>query len=210
VRRIFDMSAGGAGVKAIATALNDNHAPCPRAQQGRPCGWAPSSVREVLYRELYRGVVVWNKTRKRNQWGQKHQQPRPESEWLRTDVPHLRIVSDDAWNAAHTRLAAARKTYMRGTDGQLWGRPPAGTHAKYLLTGIARCRVCGGGVIVRSRDHGRKRSFRYGCYCYHVKGKTICNNRFEVPLDIADQAVFEAVRQDVLTSARSRRRFVTA
>ena len=32
----------------------------------RPRSWAPSTVREILYRDLYRGVVVWNRIRKRD------------------------------------------------------------------------------------------------------------------------------------------------
>jgi site-specific DNA recombinase len=74
VREIFARCAKGEGLRTIAHALNDSHAPCPRAQQGRPSGWCPSSVREVLHRPLYRGEIVWNRTRKRNTWGQKQQQ----------------------------------------------------------------------------------------------------------------------------------------
>ena len=54
VCRIFQMCAAGQGLKRIAIALNDEGAVSPRAQQGRPRGWAPSSVRELLYRPLYR------------------------------------------------------------------------------------------------------------------------------------------------------------
>jgi hypothetical protein len=49
-------------------------------------------VREVLYRELYRGVIVWNKSRKRDQWGQHLQRPKAESEWLRVPAPQLQII----------------------------------------------------------------------------------------------------------------------
>ena len=70
VRRIFQLCAEGHGITPIAKQLNAERAPCPRAQQGRPSGWAPSSVREVLHRALYRGEIVWNKTRKRDAWGQ--------------------------------------------------------------------------------------------------------------------------------------------
>jgi site-specific DNA recombinase len=69
VRRIFEACAAGQGVRSIAIALNDDRVPAPRAQQGRPCAWCPSTIREVLYRQRYRGVLVWNRTRKRNQWG---------------------------------------------------------------------------------------------------------------------------------------------
>jgi site-specific DNA recombinase len=198
VRRIFELCAHGHGMKMIASTLNQESAPSPRAQRGRPNGWAPSSVRSVLFGDLDRGEVVWNKTKKRNQWGQKRQRARPENEWMRRRVSALKIVSADLWNAAHARLDASRKTYLRGTSGQLWGRPPAGTTGKYLLTGLARCGCCGGGVLVKSRQHGRKRSFRYGCSSYHLRGTAICKNRLEALMDAADEAAFDMIERDVL------------
>ena len=163
VRRIFELCAKGYGKVAIVKRLNAEAAPAPRAQQGRPNAWAPSSVRAVLYRELYRGEVVWNRTKKRDTWGVKRQQPRPESEWLRVPAPELRIVDEELWDAAHARLAATRQTYLRTQGGRLWGRPPSGLASKYLLTGLARCGMCGGGLEVRSRKHGRRREFFYSC-----------------------------------------------
>ena len=39
VRRIFELSASGAGLTRIAKTLNAEGAPAPRPQQGRPTGW---------------------------------------------------------------------------------------------------------------------------------------------------------------------------
>ena len=121
VRDIFERCAKGQGLRTIAHRLNDGAAVSPRAQQGRLHGWCPSSVREALYRELYRGVIVWNKTRKRNAWGVTEPKDRPEADWVRVDAPELRIVSDEAWTAAHERLTASRATYLRTNRGTLWG-----------------------------------------------------------------------------------------
>src|SRR5207248_947834 len=77
VRRIFRLRADGVGQNRIAKRLNAEHAIAPRAQQGRPRAWSPSSVRCVLFRDLYRGVIVWNKTKKRDQWGVHHASARP-------------------------------------------------------------------------------------------------------------------------------------
>jgi site-specific DNA recombinase len=106
VREIFELCAKGYGKTRIAKLLNDRRAPSPRPKQGRPTAWAPSSVRAVLYRDTYRGLVTWNKSKKRDQWGQQKQKPRPEGEWMSTQAPELRIVSDELWNAAHARLEA--------------------------------------------------------------------------------------------------------
>ena len=198
VRRIFELCAKGHGKVAIAKRLNAEAAPAPRAQQGRPNAWAPSSVRAVLYRELYRGEIVWNRTKKRDTWGVKCQQQRPESEWVRVPAPELRIVDEELWDAAHARLAATRQTYLRTQGGRLWGRPPSGLASKYLLTGLARCGICGGGLEVRSRQHGRRREFFYSCSSFYRRGPQTCPNRYEIPMRTADAVVTEALLEEVV------------
>ena len=97
-----------------------------------------------------------------------------------------------------------RRTYLRQQNGQLWGRPPDGVAAKFLLTGIGRCGLCGGGLEVRSRSNGRgkRRSHYYGCSVYHRRGKSVCSNRAEIPMASADAAVVSALLDDLLTAER--------
>jgi DNA invertase Pin-like site-specific DNA recombinase len=99
VRRIFERCAAGDGLKAITKRLNAEGVLAPRAQRGRPRAWAPSSVRAILTREVYRGVVVWNKTRKRDADGQKRTADRSADQWMRRTDDALRIVSDQLWTA---------------------------------------------------------------------------------------------------------------
>src|SRR5262245_66521740 len=123
VRRIFEMAAAGSGVRKIAITLNDEGAaaPVPR-RAGRPRSWAPSSVREVLHRDLYRGLVTWGRIRKRDQWGRKRYLERPKVDWVTLARPDLRHGSDELWNSAHVRLERSRVAYLRSTGGQLHGR----------------------------------------------------------------------------------------
>ena len=197
IRRIFSMSANGSGYTKIAKTLNAARALAPRAQQQWPTGWSPSSVREVLFRDLYRGVLVWNKTQKRDQSGQRDQRPRPETEWLRLDRPDLRIVSDRDWEAAHQRLRSPR--IPRDTHG----RRPRQLESPYLLSGHGRCSTCGGAISVLSRAHGkqRRRVYVYGCLTHAKRGKTICPNAVVLPLDRVDTAVIDALTRDVLRPA---------
>jgi hypothetical protein len=54
----------------------------------------------VLHQESYRGLVVWNKTKKRDAWGQTEAD---QSAGLGLDAcpaEELRIVSDALWKAA--------------------------------------------------------------------------------------------------------------
>src|SRR5438094_3254390 len=197
VRRIFEMSAAGHGFTCIAKALNAERVPTPRAQQGRPAGWSQSSIREVLLRPLYKGDVVWNKSRKRDKWGHKRQAPRPEHEHVRVAVPELRIISDELWNAAHAKLSARRQNYHRPErDG--FSRPVDGRQLKYLLSGSARCGSCGGSLIVVSRSHGKRRAFFYACSSFYKKGSTVCANNLLTPVPSADNAVLAVLESDVL------------
>jgi len=198
IRQIFSLSTEGYGMKAIAKRLNLERAPSPRAQQGRSQTWAPSSVREVLFRDLYRGVITWNRSRKRNAWGQHEQRARPAGDWIEVPAPHLAIVSSEAWANAHARLETVRAIYMKGTNGRLFGRPPLGDPSRYLLTSLALCGCCGCPLKVLSRDHGRTRGHFYGCAGYHDRGRTVCTNKSYVPMADADAVVPEAVLGDVL------------
>jgi predicted DNA-binding transcriptional regulator AlpA len=121
VRRIFHLCAAGTGYTRIAKLLNAEQAPAPRPKSGRLSGWAPSSVKEIIDRRLYLGEVVWNRTQKCDAWGQKNQQTRPETEWIRRSAPALRIVSDDQWHAAHGRLAGTRERLKKATGA--WDIP---------------------------------------------------------------------------------------
>jgi DNA invertase Pin-like site-specific DNA recombinase len=199
VRRLFGLIAAGYGYKRTARALNDEGAaaPLPR-QKGRPRGWTAASVFEVVHRPLYRGEIVYNETQKRNQWGERRQQPRRPEEVVRVSKPELRIASEELWNAARARIDRSRAAYLRGTKGSTYGRPPTGTESKYLLTGLACCGCCGGGLFVRSRSHGRHRAFFYGCATYHNRGKSVCTNRLEVPMVSADSGVLASIEQYVL------------
>jgi site-specific DNA recombinase len=158
VRRIFEMCAAGNGYTRIAKTLNAEGAPNPRPQQGRPAGWAHNSVYEVLHRPLYRGEMIWNRTQKRDKWGQKRPSARPEADWLRRRVPELQIVSDDGWKAAHDRLTAINAR-LKAFGG---GRRRRDSDSNYLLPGFARCSVCGGGMGVVTRSHGKRRAAFYG------------------------------------------------
>ena len=76
----------------------------PGRNPGRAQSWAPTSVREVLFRDVYRRTTAWNRTRKRNKWGLHSQTARPASEWLAIPAPALRIVPEDLWTAVRFAL----------------------------------------------------------------------------------------------------------
>ena len=147
---------------------------------------------------LYRGELTWNKTRKRDKWGQKRPTDRDPKDWITVPVPHLRIVSDELWAAAHERLETSRHAYLRSTDGKVWGKPANGIESKYLLTGLAVCGTCHGSLTARSRSHGRQRQLFYHCLTNVTRGRRICDNDLIAPLEAAEAAVRETFERHVL------------
>lgn len=181
VRQIFEMYAGGLGMTRIAKRLNDERVPAPRKS---PYGWAPTAVREILHRPLYRGEIVWNEFQKIDRGGTKKRRRRAEQEWIRLDAPDLRIIPPQLWQAVQARLTRAKGPgghYFRDQD------------SKYLLTGMARCAHCGGPMTIVGQDYHRKKGRFYGCAYYKSRGSAICKNALLVEQEVLDQIVLKAL-----------------
>src|SRR5262249_42343689 len=88
------------------------------------------------------------------------------------------------------------------TDGRLWGRPTNGIESKHLLTGLGRCGLCQGGLLVRSRAHGtgraRRRAFFYACASFHHRGSSVCPNSLEMRVEAADGASQTKLEEQIL------------
>jgi hypothetical protein len=128
VRRIYELYDSGYGLKRIAKLLTNEQAAAPkhfRRSDGLlpVVGWSPSTVRSVLTRQTYRGVMIWNKTRKKNDWGKSDPTPRPESEWIRTQREDLRIIGDDLWKRVESRRRDVEGKAVRFESGRISGRP---------------------------------------------------------------------------------------
>lgn len=208
VRQIFSYVAQGSGLKAIAKQLNESGALAPK-RRGRPAAWAPSSIREVLHRELYRGRRVWNVTKKRDSWGQDRRTERPAHEWFSIDVPHLRIVPEPLWNAVHECLSGRAKAYRVWCDA---GKPEGrftdgrGLRTRHFLTGFGRCMCCGGSMLpVASGKAAQGRRVRYMCSMYWNRGTSVCANGRPADMRMTDDAIAAVLAKEVLTPNRLER-----
>ena len=92
--------------------------------------------------------------------------------------------------------SAARYAKGRGPAGS-WGR-----ELRYLLSGLARCGVCGASIEARSGNHGtgarRVRVVHYACSAYQRKGTTVCTNALRVRMETADAAILDTLRRQIL------------
>jgi DNA invertase Pin-like site-specific DNA recombinase len=114
VRRIFADYGAGDSIKTIAKKLNAEGVTSPAPHRGqRHPSWAPSAISVMLHNEPYRGTAVWNRTRKVRdpRTGRRVQRLRQRAEWTVVDAPHLRIVSDEIWQAVKNRLESVNATF---------------------------------------------------------------------------------------------------
>ena len=124
-----------------------------------------------LLNSRYTGRTVWNTRRKVRvpETGKRVFRPRPQSEWVTTETPHLRVVSDELASAVRRRLEAVQSMFGREGGGLTVGPK------RYLFSGLLKCSVCGGSIALVS-GRGRHGADRYGCSVHHQRGDSVCEN----------------------------------
>jgi hypothetical protein len=149
----------------------------------------------MLVRESYRGVFYWFQTRKRNAYGRRALSDRPKEERVAYVDERLRLIDDALWNRVQSRLKTFESHALCTESGRLCGRPPK--HAvNNLLSGLAKCGVCGGGIVVHT--HGKaRRNAEYVCNRARTNGR--CSNRLRLPLAELNETILQAVEAHVLT-----------
>ena len=190
VRRIFTDYAAGKSPRRIAHELNAEGVPGPRGK-----GWGPSTLfgnvkrgNGVLNNELYIGRLVWNRQRflKDPETGKRVARLNPEDEWIVQEVPELRILDDDLWQAVKARQKEIRKRYVDADGNRL-----RATHRKrYLFSGLIKCAQCGGGYSIAYRDH-------FGCST--VKNKGTCSNHTRIARSELEQRILHALRDHLMS-----------
>jgi len=66
---------------------------------------------------------------------------------------------------------------------------------------MATCGACGATLHVRSRSHGRRRAFFYGCTAHHHRGPSVCRNDVELPMVETDEALLTTFEAQLLHPA---------
>lgn len=129
VRRIYEDYAAGKSPKAIAKELNSEGVPSASGKE-----WTQSAINGnrrrgigILNNEIYIGVLVWNRMRmvRDPSTGKRISRINPEEEWIRKDVPELRIVHDELWEKVKDR----QRTLPADTEKFWKAKRP-----KYLLS----------------------------------------------------------------------------
>ena len=195
INRIYRLYAeSGFSMKRIAHTLNSEGVPAPQPQKGRfSQSWCVSSVRHILLNGRYTGNTVWNTRRKVRVpgTGKRVFRPRPQSEWVRAEAPHLRVVSDELASAVRRRLEAVKSMFGREGGGLTVGPK------RYLFSGLLKCSVCGGSIALVS-GRGRHGADRYGCSVHYQRGDSVCENAALVRRDELEQSLLKGLADSVL------------
>ena len=184
VERIFREYAAGQSPKAIAVRLNKEGVTGPSGK-----GWGPSTIHGnrqrgtgILNNELYIGKLVWNRLRyiKDPETGKRVSRPNPEEDWIIREVPELRIVEQELWDAVKKRQ---KKIDRKSGPLQKTNRP------RHLFSHLLKCGVCGGGYGMISKTH---------IGCSNARNKGTCDNRLAMKRESLEQAVLLALRDHLL------------
>ncbi len=198
VRRVFRDFAAGVGPRTIARMLNDEGVPGPN---GKP--WGDTTIRGHVKRgtglvnnELYVGRLIWNRLRyvKDPSTGKRVSRLNPESAWITTVVPELRIVDDALWQAVRARQAEIAEQYANVTESvrehHERNRLSGTRRPRSLLSGLIFCGCCGGPYSLRGAD-------RFAC-SNHV-GKGTCTNSRSIPRAELESRVLAGLKDRMMS-----------
>lgn len=182
VRLIFrlvregDGTNGPMGVKSAAVWLNTHG---HRTRRGARWGIGP--LHKLLTNPAYKGEAHFNRT------DSKTRAAKPAAEHV--VVPVDPIIDAAIFDAVQAQLKARNPKVA----------PPRVVTGPILLTGLATCATCGGGMTIRTGKSGRYRY--YVCAATAQKGKDACPGR-SLPMERLDEAVTERIGAQLLTPER--------
>jgi len=151
--------------------------------------WGPTTIHGnpkrgvgILNNELYIGRLVWNRLRyiKDPDAGKRVSRLNLESEWIVQEVPELRIIDQELWDAVKKRQKAL--TFVRPEPGE--NTLNARRRPKYLFSGFVKCGCCGGGYSLISTN-------LLGCSTARSKGT--CDNRINIRREKLEEAVLHGL-----------------
>ena len=203
VVRMMEMRASGFSFSKIAKTLNAEGAPAPRrVYKGRIQDyWVPSSIKAITKNELYHGVRLWNRTQKvlNPSDGTKISRTKPQSEWVRVEIPHLQIVSDELWQQVQQVNQRTKDKYYGRRQG---GFNRTEASRTYLFSGLMTCGLCGGKFSVIIGGHPSK--VRYGCTNHRFRNT--CTNKVTIRRNRLEPQLIAAISKNLLDARLEQQR----
>lgn len=197
IRRIFTEYVSGASPRQIAEGLTRDKIPTPRRGLIEP--WNKQTILGgggggIIGNQLYIGKIVWGKQRTVTDpdTNAKSKRNYPVNERVICDAPHLRIVPQDLWEAAQRRREV--RAIERGPGGC---RPTTVRCTDHILSGLLRCGVCHGNMVIASKSRGAR---WVKCAAAHMK--SACEHGKMYKLETLQALVFDNFRSNMVDPER--------
>ena len=193
VSRIFHEYRHGVSPREIAKNLNRQGVIGPSGDS-----WSPTTIngnRErgtgVLNNELYIGKLIWNRLRyiKDPNTGKRQSRLNPEKDWIIREVPELRIIPQELWEAVKARqseMARATRPDTKRKDFWELQRP------RYLLSGLMKCGCCGA-------SYTKYGLHRFGCAA--ARDRATCTNNLTIHIEEIEAAILAGLKERLMEPA---------
>ena len=174
-----DGESGALGVKEVVKWLN---ARGYRTRRGKTFG--VGSIHKLLTNTIYIGRWRFNQT------SSKTRKRKPAEEIVEVSVPA--IIDRDVFARVQRQLHARSPKVAA----------PRVTTGPILLTGLAVCATCGGGMMLRTGTSKNRRVYRYyTCSSCATKGKTVCKGR-SISMEKLDRLVSDHLMERLFKPER--------
>jgi site-specific DNA recombinase len=199
VIRIFELFTSGKSPRAIARELN-----AEGIARRDNSTWTEAIVRGhsqrgagILRNEIYIGRVIWNRQQFRRDavTGRYSARLNPKDDWVVVDVPQLRIVAQNLWERAQQRLQS-RGNIPAAQAGRKYGVGVKGPR-RHMFDGLVKCPVCGGGLMLSTRQT---------LLCAVARNGGSCSNQKEISRLLFEQIVTEVLANRVASRGLTHRR----
>ncbi len=191
ILRVLREFAAGRSPRSIARDLNNEAIPGPAGGI-----WRDTTIRGhqtrgtgLINNDLYIGRLIWNRQRyvKDPETGKRLARPNPPTEWIVQEVPELRIVDQDLWEAVRRRQGEISDTpaVQKIKQSRFWTK----RRAKHLLTGLVDCGCCGARFAAVGRDY---------LGCGRARNGGNCGNRRSIKRSVLENLILDALKSQLM------------
>ena len=199
IRLIFDQYVNSdMGANGLAKYLENHGIHKIQRQNGKNSIFSATHIRKIIKNPVYCGKIAYGRRKTEKKQGTRNDYHMVEQDnYLLVNGIHKPIVSDELWQAAQVKLLAMAKKYEhinRGKDSRV-----------HLLSGIAKCPVCGAGMYgnkcSKRKPDGTKYKdfFYYGCKHRDMQRGHKCDYKKQINEELLDNAVAEVITKLVRT-----------
>lgn len=182
VRYMFDLGEQGHGHRMIAKLLNEKGASTKRGKL-----WDQINVKRLMSTETLKGVSIYNKRQTKNG----KISLRDKKDWIVKEDNHPAIIEPEHYQKVQD-IMRSRSRARKHADNET-----------YLLTGIVKCKHCGGSMKGSTARHKTK----YNEYTYH---RYICSSyvlgygckHHAVHRDVLEQHIINEIKTVTETSSK--------